>query len=119
MLFVASCKSFNNGNVDKNGKEPMVLKPISGTSPRGLNVISGTSAELQGFEKGKMYIVDATEGELYTREDGTTVRSFNFDAIAEVNPFEALAHAKSEPVKLLIQPETEEVTVAQDIQVEA
>ncbi len=102
--FVASCKKFNNGNVDTNGKEPLLLKPIAGTSPRGLNVISGTSAELQDFKAGKTYVVSATEGEEFEKEDGTMVRSFNFDNVAEVNPLEALRYAKEDALKVVIQP---------------
>ncbi len=115
--FVASCKKFNNGNVDTNGKEPLLLKPIAGTSPRGLNVISGTSAELQDFKPGKTYVVSATEGDMYEKEDGTSIRSFNFDNVAEVNPLEALRYAKEDALKVVIQAATkveatEEVTTS-------
>lgn len=89
---------WNNGTPDKNGNDPMVLIPLGGLSPRGLNVISGTSAELQGFVAGKCYIVNAIE-----RPDEGFGRQFNFSSIAEVNPFEALDYAKTEPVKVVIQ----------------
>ena len=113
--FIASVKNWNNGVADKNGKMPILLKPFAGTSPRGLNVISGTSAELQGFKVGTTCVVSATEGEPYDDGDGNITRSFNFDNIAEVSPIEALAHAKSDPLQVVIAPEA----VAEEIEANA
>jgi len=115
-IFVASVKKWNNGSPDKKGMEPILLKPFAGTSPRGLNIISGTSAELQGFTVGKTCVVSATEGEPYTKADGSVVRSFNFDNIADVNPIEAIAHAKSDPLKVVIATATEEVAATQEVE---
>ena len=118
-IFVASVKKWNGGSPDKNGNDPILLKPFAGTSPRGLNIISGTSAELQGFTVGKTCVVSATEGEPYTKADGSVVRSFNFDNIADVNPMEAIAHAKSDPLKVVIAATAEEVVTTPGVEVVA
>mgnify|MGYP001072496525 CR=1 FL=1 len=107
--FVASCKNFNSGNPDKNGKDPILLKPIGGKSPRGINVLSGTSAELQDFIPGKCYAVQATETAPYETEDGRTVRSFNFDNLGELSPIEAMEYSTKDTLKFLIQPENAQV----------
>lgn len=104
--FVASCKLFNSGKTDKKGKMPILLKPIAGQSPRGLNVLSGTSAELQGYKPGKTYVVSATEVEPYEKEDGSIIRSFNFDNVGEISPLEALRYAKDDALQVIIQPST-------------
>ena len=101
--FIAVAKVFNGGEVDKNGKSPIVLQPLSGTSPRGLNVLSGTVAESQGFIPNKTYGVIATEREQYEGK-----RQFNFSLVGEVSTLDALSMATTSPVKLLIQPEVEE-----------
>ena len=109
VFFLASCKSFNNGELDKNGKAPLILDPIAGVSPRGLNVISGTSAELSGFVAGKCYGVKAVEQEEYVNpETGKTTRSFNFSAVGEVGVMEAMVQANTNKPTFLIQPETAE-----------
>lgn len=110
VFFLASCKAFNGGIADSQGKMPVVLNPIAGESPRGLNIISGTSAELQGFEPGKCYGVKAIEQELYTHPEGheragQQVRSFNFDSVGEIGVMEAMREAKSNKPTYLIQPE--------------
>lgn len=116
--FIASAKVFNSGKADKNGLEPLVLVPLAGTSPRGLNVISGTSAELQGYEAGKVHAISATEQEPYIDEDtGRTVRSFQFNNVGVVNTIEAMEYANKTPLKVIIQPETANVTT--DSMVEA
>ena len=103
--FVASVKFWNvkegGKPTDKNGHKPLVLIPFGGKAPRGLNVISGSSALLQGFLPGKCYIVTATERPL-DEEHG---RQFNFESIAEVNPFDALTYSASNPTTVLIQKE--------------
>lgn len=105
--FIASVKKWNNGTADGKGMDPVVLKPFSGHSPRGLNVISGTSAELQGFKVGTTVVVSAVETEPYTNPaTGKVTRSFNFDNIAEINPLEALAHAQSNPLTVEIAAES-------------
>jgi hypothetical protein len=109
--FIASCKVFNSGNADKNGLMPLVLVPLAGTSPRGLNVISGTSAELQGYEAGKVYAISAIEQDPYIDEDtGRTVRSFQFNSVGEVNTIEAMEYANKTVLKVIIEPENVEVT---------
>lgn len=119
VFFLASCKVFNSGNVDKNGKTPLILDPISGTSPRGLNVISGTSAELSGFTPGKCYAVKAVESEPYTDDKGNTTRSFNFNSVGEVSTLEAMNQAMSNKPNYLIQPSNVTKEVAEEVEAEA
>lgn len=99
--FVAICSPFNGKGVtaDKNGKLPVVLQPISGTSPRGLNVLSGTVAENSGFEPGKTYGVIATE----RPADEEYGRQFSFTKVGEVSAIEAMSQPLG-AVKLLIAP---------------
>ena len=97
--FVASAKQWNGGKPDKNGLDSVVLIPFGGTSPRGLNVICGTNAQMQGFVLNKCYIVTATE----RPEDPEYGRQFNFTAIAEVNPFDALTYSSNNPTRVLIE----------------
>jgi hypothetical protein len=106
--FVASCKMFNQGEPDEQGKMPMVLVPTAGTSPRGINVISGTSAELQGFEAGKCYAVVANEREVYVKDSGEKVRSFDFNAIGQMTAMEAMLAGAQLPLKVLIAATTKD-----------
>lgn len=105
-VFVATVQAWNGkgAKADKKGNMPLVLIPFGGTTPRGLNVINGTSAQLQGFQINKCYIVTATERP-YEEEHGV---QFNFASIAEVNPFDALTYSGNNPVKVLIEAEVKE-----------
>ena len=103
--FVASAKQWNGGKPDKNGLDSVVLIPFGGTAPRGLNVICGSNAQMQGFAENKCYIVTATERP-FEEEHG---RQFNFTSIAEVNPFDALSFGSANPTKVLIEKEVEGV----------
>lgn len=100
-VFTASVKTFSGGNPDRNGKMPIVLQPISGMSPRGLNVLSGTVAENQGFVAGSVHAVVATE-----REEFEGTRQFNFSSVGVITPLEAIADAKENKLQLVIQPTT-------------
>lgn len=105
-FFTASAKLFTNGNEDINGHLPMILSPITGVSPRGVNVISGTSAELYEIEKGKSYVVKATELEPEDKgwqegasdKDGNLIRQFNYEKVAEI-PIETVIAEALRPVK--------------------
>lgn len=123
VFFMASCKAFNGGIADRNSLMPVILDPISGKSPRGLNVISGTSAEMNGFEVGKCYGVKAVETEVYVDKDGKSVRSFNFSVIGELSVQDAMKEAMNSSPTFLIQPNssTEESTedVAEKIEATA
>lgn len=103
IAFTATVKAWSQGEADKNGKMPLVLVPISGVSPRGLNVISGTSAELQGFKEGTVHAVTATEREV-TPENEQYGRQFNFSSIGTLSPLEALRDAKENPLNIIIKP---------------
>jgi hypothetical protein len=55
--------TFNNGGIlDKNGKMPVMLRPVSGKMPSKF-VISGTIAENEGFEIGSSYLINIQERE--------------------------------------------------------
>jgi hypothetical protein len=61
-MCLVNATAFNNGKVDKNGESPVLLNVLAGKAPNR-TVISGTIAKRNGFEVGKMYIVQITEGE--------------------------------------------------------
>lgn len=99
--FLAICSTFNgeNAKVDKNGKMPVALQPIAGTSPRGLNILSGSVAENTGFEAGKTYLILASERPADERHG----RQFNYAKLGEASLMETIAVKKElGDVKLLI-----------------
>ena len=106
MFFTASAKTFSNGNEDVNGNLPMILSPITGQSPRGINVISGTSAELYGIEDGGSYVIKATEFEPEDKgwqegasdKDGNLIRQFGYEKVTEI-PIETVVAEAIRPVK--------------------
>ena len=69
---------------DKNGLQPVMLRPIAGNVPNK-NVISGTVAERGGFREGKSYLVNILETE--SNEYG---RNFQFQAISELSALEII-----------------------------
>jgi len=86
-LILVNAVAFNSGKVDKNGEAPVLLNVLAGKAPNR-TVISGTIAKRSGFELGKMYIAQVTEGEpaTYTKSNGEIVtgRQFNINKISEV-----------------------------------
>jgi hypothetical protein len=101
--FVASCKPYNQGEPEEvSGLMPLLLEPIAGTSPRGVNVISGSSAQMQGFEVGKCYACKATEREIFVKKNGDQVRSFDFSAIGNMTAMEAMLAGEQLPLKVMI-----------------
>lgn len=61
-IILASVNTYNQGTVDKNGKEPLMLNVIAGTSPN-MFVINGTIAENIGIEVGSTYLLQVRETE--------------------------------------------------------
>ena len=108
MFFTASAKLMNHSDdyLDTNGLYPMILSPITGQTPRGINVISGTSAELYGIEEGKSYVCKATELEAEDKswqddasdKDGNLIRQFSYEKVAEI-PIETVIAEALRPVK--------------------
>lgn len=68
-----------NGDNDKNGESPVLLNVLAGKAVNR-TVISGTIAKRNGFEVGKMYVVQITEKEA----DAKYGRQFNINKIADV-----------------------------------
>lgn len=72
---------FNNGgSVDKNGKMPIMLRPVSGKLPNKF-IIAGTIAENEGFEVGHSYLINITEREA----DATYGRQFQFQKLMRID----------------------------------
>ena len=91
---------FNNGTIDKNGKEPVILNVIAGKAPNRL-VIAGTVAETAGFELGKVYYANCRE--IDANEYG---RQFRWTVVQEIS---SPVHTV-EMSKLLGNPEVFDVT---------
>jgi len=98
-------RDFVNGEVDKNGKSPVLLYVLGGKCPNR-NVLSGTFAENEGFEIGKSYLVQVTERE----EDPTYGRQFQFTKIGELNTLDLIGIADK-----LGEPTMIDVTVKAEI----
>jgi hypothetical protein len=108
MFFTASAKEMTHDEnlQDTNEKWPMILSPITGKSPRGVNVISGTSAELYGILPGKSYVIKATEledGDKSWQEgasdkSGNLIRQFQYENVAEI-PIETVIAEAIRPSK--------------------
>ena len=58
-LVLATVSTFN-GNVDKNGKTPIILNILAGKCPNR-NVLSGTIAERMNLKVGKSYLFQVRE----------------------------------------------------------
>lgn len=61
-LCIVSVNTFSKGNADKNGLLPVILNVVAGKSPNR-TVLSGTVAEMNGFETGKTYLASVREVE--------------------------------------------------------
>lgn len=112
VIFVGVAKPFGGlkAKKDKNGNMPMVLDPYCGTSPRTLNVVSGTVFKNQGFVEGKKYEIKAIHmGQApSTVNPDKIVESFNFSNMGEVTSSEAREWRKDEGLDYLIAPEIDE-----------
>lgn len=96
--------TFNNGNLDKNGLEPMLLKCIAGKSVNK-SILSGTIAERSGFECNKSYLVSITEGEI----DETYGRQFSFTNLGEMNGIDLIKASKELGKALIVNVLEEEL----------
>jgi hypothetical protein len=103
--------TFSNGNLDKNGLEPMLLKCIAGKSVNK-SILSGTIAERSGFEPNKSYLVSIVEGET----DEVYGRQFSFTNLGEMSGIE-LIKASKELGKALILNVLEEELVGEYCQI--
>lgn len=101
VYFLAKCAEFTSesAHADKNGLDPVVLTPIGGKSPRGRNIVSGTIAESEGFEPGKMYLVLATHTGQVETEDGEVTESYTYTSIAEYSKQEAVEYVMNHPLE--------------------
>jgi len=80
-IVAASVNNFN-GNLDKNGKNPVILNVIAGKFPNR-NVLAGTIAENLGIEVGKSYLFSVREVE--SNEHG---RQFIYSKLKELSAME-------------------------------
>jgi len=77
---------FNTDVADKNGKLPVMLRPVAGKLPNKF-IIAGTIAENEGFSIGKTYLVQIMERE----EDQIFGRQFTYQKLSEVtSPLEII-----------------------------
>jgi len=85
-MIIATAKNFTQGNVDKNGKAPVILNVLAGQCPNR-TVISGTVAEREGLEVGKSYLIQVRE----TKTDTKHGRQFVFSKAGELSPMDILS----------------------------
>ena len=90
-LCIVSVNTFSKGNADKNGLLPVILNVVAGKSPNR-TVLSGTVAEMNGFETGKTYLASVREVE--ANEYG---RQFVWAKLKEVLAVEIVEAASKMP----------------------
>lgn len=95
--FIGVVKKFAMGTEDSNGLLPLAIIPLTGVSPRALNVVSGSSAEIMDIVPGKAYGFTATETEPtdegyepVENKQGDIVRQFNFQSLVEIDAVRAM-----------------------------
>lgn len=96
-IFTATAKFIDTNDVDKNGNPPMVLRALSGHSPRNLNIISGSLSKLKGFENNKHYAILAFDKHLENS------RQFTYVNIGELSTIEVIREMESSPLKIAIK----------------
>lgn len=89
-LFVGTVRLFTGSTEDpatpdKNGKMPVIINVVAGSAPN-TRVLSGTVAERAGFEHGKSYLINSTEG----TPDEEYGRRFTFDPAKEMDAMEII-----------------------------
>ena len=117
-MFLATVASFTGSNEtpaspDKHGKMPVILNVVAGQAPNK-RIVAGTLAERNGYEVGKAYLFQATEGE----PDAEYGRQFNFTAIKEATLMEVVEAGKHLGPAALLDV-TSEVEVQAPINLEA
>lgn len=90
-LCIVSVNTFSKGNADKNGLLPVILNVVAGKSPNR-TVLSGTVAEMNGFETGKTYLASVKEVE--ANDYG---RQFVWAKLKEVSAVEIVEAASKMP----------------------
>ena len=91
-LCIVSVNTFSKGNADKNGLLPVILNVVAGKSPNR-TVLSGTVAEMNGFETGKTYLASVREVEA----DDEYGRQFVWAKLKEVSAVEIVEAASKMP----------------------
>lgn len=87
---LVTVKEFGRESLDKNGKQAIILIPVAGKMPNR-NIIAGTTAEREGFEIGKTYLVSCREVD--ANDYG---RQFQWSKITHVdNPLHIIEATKS------------------------
>ena len=106
---IVICSTVTNGRPDKNGLDPMMLTPLAGKAPNR-NVISGTTAQMLGFQLGKRYFVTFNETE--ANEYG---RQFRITNGGEVSVIDAVQSVKElgQPVLVNVLEEVPATKIAE------
>lgn len=103
-IFIGTVSTFVNGEVDKNGLEPVIISPVLGRCPNR-NVLSGTIAQNLGIEAGKTYLFNVSEIE----PDPEYGRRFIFTKLKELTAQEIIESVgKLKPRQLITVDEVEE-----------
>lgn len=112
-LCIVSVNSYNQGELDKNGKAPVYLNVVAGKYPNR-TVLSGTVAENAGFQTGKTYLAQVREGEfnkdLNPRTGEPYGRNFVWNALMEASMTDIVNGVKNfgQPVQFDAAVEVEE-----------
>ncbi len=125
VIFLATAKALSRSkdfdsslDLDTNDKEPVLLDPYAGNSPRGINVVAGTVAESQGFTKGQMHMVKATYMGVAESNragsEGRKTHSFNYALVkGDIDVFEdnVMKWADDRPLNVILPMEPNEEPV--------
>lgn len=119
VMFTAVVRNFTpkkgeTPKLDINDKPPMVVEAIGGTSPRPINLISGTVAEGQDLKAGHHYIFKAVHTGLVesTVNEGEMIDGFNLSAIGEIDVERAIDWYERKGLHFEVDPEMENERVS-------
>lgn len=80
---IVKANELTMGNEDINGMKPVIMTPVYGTIPNRAMTISGTIAQNEGIEVGKVYLINVRQTE--TNEYGFQYRHGNLGEITALD----------------------------------
>lgn len=80
---IVKANELTMGTEDINGMKPVIMTPVYGTIPNRAMTISGTIAQNEGIEVGKVYLVNIRQTE--TNEYGFQYRHGNLGEITALD----------------------------------
>lgn len=105
---IVSVSEFGRTSKDKNGEQARYLSPLYGKMPSNGTVMSGTFAQRQGLEIGKMYSITVSPGKI----DPVHGQQYNYTNKGELSTMDEMLHSKTLTTQLGVGQILEEVPTA-------